>query len=234
MLTAFSKPDASKLEQLKEATAQQMGVKYVKPYEELSKEIKEILKESKLENEVEVRQTAEGIMIVSKGTLFFDSGSVKLKERAHEVTTQIAAALTQRAATSAFRVTVEGHTDDAPIISKYFPSNWELSASRASTVVRLFESLGFRHSDLRPMGFSDTEPVAKNRDDNGKPISENQSLNRRIVIRIQNKNIGEGAKKIDAKTDLNAVQNSPIPLPVAAPAEQSTSPALKALPEDRK
>ena len=84
-----------------------------------------------------------------------------------------------------FRVTVEGHTDDSPIYSKSFPSNWELSSIRAGTVVRLLESKGLPRADLRPVGLADTEPVVPNRDGSGTPIPENQAANRRILIRIQ-------------------------------------------------
>lgn len=189
MLTAFSKPDAGKLEKIIEATAQQMGKKYVNPYEDLSNELKGILEQSQLTDQVELKTTEDGIAIVSKGTLFFDSGSTNLKEMALDLTRKIAVALTERAANNSFQVTVEGHTDDVPIVSKQFPSNWELSANRASTVVRLFESVGFKHSSLRPVGLADTEPVVPNRDSLGQPIPDNQSLNRRIVIRILNKRL---------------------------------------------
>jgi chemotaxis protein MotB len=66
-----------------------------------------------------------------------------------------------------------------------FASNWELSSVRASTVVRLFESQGFPHAGLRPIGYGDTEPVVPNETPAGEPIPENQAQNRRIVIRIQ-------------------------------------------------
>jgi len=77
-------------------------------------------------------------------------------------------------------VIVEGHTDDIPIVTPKYPSNWELSSARASTVVRLLESAGFDHSDLRPVGLADTEPLVPNRG-----LAANRALNRRIVIRVQ-------------------------------------------------
>ena len=79
---------------------------------------------------------------------------------------------------------VEGHTDDNPINSDKFPSNWELSSHRASAVLRLFEENGFEKKHLRAIGFADTLPVLPNRDDNNLAISENQSQNRRIVLKL--------------------------------------------------
>ena len=79
---------------------------------------------------------------------------------------------------------VEGHTDDSPISSERYPSNWELSAARASLVVRMLENKGFRKDRLSPQGFADSRPILPNRDEAGKPIPDNQAQNRRVVIRI--------------------------------------------------
>jgi len=84
-----------------------------------------------------------------------------------------------------FKIFVEGHTDDRPIETNRYPSNWELSAARASTVVRLMETRGFPHANLRPLGFADVEPSLPNVDGRGRGIEENRAKNRRIVIRLQ-------------------------------------------------
>jgi chemotaxis protein MotB len=83
-----------------------------------------------------------------------------------------------------FRIVVEGHTDNIPIYSRDFPSNWELSAARASTVVRLLESKGLPRTNLRPVGLAETEPISPNTDEQGASIPENQAKNRRIVVKI--------------------------------------------------
>jgi chemotaxis protein MotB len=183
VLSAFSTPDVTKMEALKRETAESMGGKYVKPFGELSESIKKTLAEIDLEKDVNVTETAEGVTIVSKGTLFFDSGSARLKEQAALLMDKISGVLAEQA--KGFRIVVEGHTDDVPIVSKEFPSNWELSSSRAGAVVRLLESKGFPGSDLRPVGLADKEPLVPNRDEAGAPIPANQAENRRIVIRVQ-------------------------------------------------
>ena len=71
------------------------------------------------------------------------------------------------------------------MVSKEFPSNWELSSLRATTVIRLLDSKGLPHVNLRPMGLADTDPIVPNRDEKGASIPDNQAQNRRIVIRIQ-------------------------------------------------
>lgn len=183
MLSAFSTPNAEKIEKLKQATSESMGGTYQKPFSELSDSIKSVLKDVNLEKDVTVSETDEGVKITSKGTLFFESGSAALLPQAEFLISHLSGVLVQQA--SGFRIIVEGHTDDVPIKSSQFPSNWELSSSRAGTVVRLLESKGFLRSNMRPLGLADTEPLLPNRAPGGEPIPSNQAENRRIVIRLQ-------------------------------------------------
>jgi chemotaxis protein MotB len=183
IISAFSTPDAAKMEKLKEETSKSMGVKYTKPFEELKSQLKQMLADSKMDKDISIVETGDGVAIVANGTLFFDSGAAELKPDAHTLISNLGDILIQEA--KGFRIVVEGHTDDVPITSLRFPSNWELSSSRAGTVVRLLESKGFLHKDLRPLGLSDTEPLFPNLDESGAPIADNRARNRRIVIRIQ-------------------------------------------------
>jgi chemotaxis protein MotB len=81
-------------------------------------------------------------------------------------------------------IEVEGHTDDSPVSSEQYPSNWELSSARASNVVRYLVAKGFPAHRLRAVGLAATQPKAMNRDAAGTPIPANQDLNRRVVIRM--------------------------------------------------
>jgi chemotaxis protein MotB len=81
-------------------------------------------------------------------------------------------------------VSIEGHCDDNPIHNSVYPSNWELSAARASAIVRVFEQGGVTPERLGAIGYGDTRPAYPNRDTAGRPIPDNQLLNRRVVIRI--------------------------------------------------
>lgn len=82
-------------------------------------------------------------------------------------------------------IKVEGHTDDVPISKgSFWGSNWELSAARAASVVRLFESKGFPSDSLTAVGYGSTKPVLPNRDPAGVVIPENQTKNRRVIIKV--------------------------------------------------
>jgi flagellar motor protein MotB len=84
-----------------------------------------------------------------------------------------------------YMVTIEGHTDDAPINTVQFPSNWELSTARAAAVVRFFVEQGVSAQRLRAAGYADTRPLQPNRDDAGIEMPDNQTKNRRVVIVLE-------------------------------------------------
>ena len=74
------------------------------------------------------------------------------------------------------KIAVEGHTDDIPIQTERFPSNWELSTGRATSVVRFLEANGVDSRRLRATGYSDTRPIA------GNETPEGRATNRRVEL----------------------------------------------------
>ena len=115
---------------------------------------------------------------------FFDIGSAILSPAGKVILHDVAANLKAEKFKD-YQVTVEGHTDDAPISTPLFPSNWELSTARAAAVVRFFLDEGVPAQKLRAAGYADTFPKVSNRDANGMAIPENQAQNRRVVIKLE-------------------------------------------------
>lgn len=115
---------------------------------------------------------------------FFDSGSAILSPAGKAILHDVAENLKSEKFND-YQVTVEGHTDDAPINTPLFPSNWELSTARAAAVVRFFLDEGISAQKLRAAGYADTFPKVSNRDVNGRAIPENQAQNRRVVIKLE-------------------------------------------------
>ena len=115
---------------------------------------------------------------------FFASGSATLSDAGMVLLQDVAAKLKSDQFKD-YLITVEGHTDDTPIHTMQFPSNWELSTARASAVVHFFLNQGIPAPRLRAAGYADTFPKAPNRDSNGNPISANRAENRRVVINLQ-------------------------------------------------
>jgi len=126
-------------------------------------------------NKIQVRSDADSITISLADNLVFDSGSAALKPGAQVVLDEVARII----GALPNQVRVEGHTDNVPVNSPDFATNWELSAQRAVTVLRfLSERGGLKPGRLFAADFADTKPVADN------STAEGRALNRRADIVI--------------------------------------------------
>jgi len=113
------------------------------------------------------------IVINLPNNVLFNSGSANLNSEGKEALTHIAEVLGQF---SDRRFQIEGHTDNKPINSARFPSNWELSTSRALTVVHLLTDMDVAPENISAAGFGEFRPRA------GNEAEEGRKLNRRIEI----------------------------------------------------
>ncbi len=109
-------------------------------------------------------------------SVLFDSGEAVLKPDAVKLLSQVGAGLTQLPVN--YRITVQGYTDNQPIATAQFPSNWSLSAERAVAVVQLFVNNGVGGNVLAAEGFGEFSPITSNDTDAGR------ALNRRVVVVI--------------------------------------------------
>jgi chemotaxis protein MotB len=189
ILSAFSNPDSSKIEKLKEQTSKAMGGTYTNPYNEISDRLKDIVSKLNLEKDINIENTIDGVKISIQSGYFFDSGNADLKIPAKDLLTKMVhAIIAPNANKIEFRVLIEGHTDDAPINTLTFPSNWDLSLKRSAEVARLFEGLGVKHENIQPIGKADLDPVIKIKENMSVDEKQNaRNKNRRIVIRLQKK-----------------------------------------------
>lgn len=128
-----------------------------------------------LENKITIRSDVDSITISLADNLLFDSGSADLKPGAQDVLAQVASAL----AGLPNPLRIEGHTDNVPVNSPDFATNWELSGARASRVLRFLEAAGpLDHARMSFAGHAETRPVADN------ATVEGRALNRRADIVI--------------------------------------------------
>jgi len=128
-----------------------------------------------IKNMVDVAATATEINLVIKDDVLFAEGSAELTSLGRSVLDGIAQILKQ----NDYPVSVEGHTDNVPIHTAQFPSNWELSSFRATNVARYFIRSGVATERLRAIGYADTRPVAANDSEAGR------ARNRRVSLVIQ-------------------------------------------------
>jgi len=136
-----------------------------------------------MEQVVDVQKDSRGIVIEMASTSFFKPGTAQLIDSALPLLKKWSAILTQDQF-KYFFIEVEGHTDDDPIHTPKFPSNWELSAGRAAAVVRNMQGHKVQPFQLKVTGLGDSHPKVPNRDLNGNPIKANQAKNRRVIIRL--------------------------------------------------
>lgn len=184
LMYSFSKVDTKKFEVVSKDMARSFGgnVKKDASIDKFEKEIRNVLKTAGLEKQVEVVARNSEATLQFQGSLLFRPGSADLIPEAQDLMVKVVTLI--KADLAVDEVHVEGHTDDNPIVSLTYPSNWELSAARATRVVRQFETAGFKSATLRAEGYGSSRPILPNRDSSGQPVEENQSTNRRVLINI--------------------------------------------------
>lgn len=126
------------------------------------------------QGKVRLLETSRGVTIEINDSILFPAGQSKLQPASINAMLAIASVLAQ----SDFPITIEGHTDNIPIATPQFPSNWELSAMRATTVLRLFNDGGVGAERLTAIGYGETRPVETN------TTIEGRARNRRVSILI--------------------------------------------------
>lgn len=123
-------------------------------------------------------------VVVNKGTVsfrissevLFNSGEANLSAPGLAVMGRLVPVLDHG---GGYRVVVEGHTDNVPIQTERFPSNWELSTGRAASVVRYLQSQGIEPARMRATGYADTRPIASN----GTP--QGRAANRHVEVTLE-------------------------------------------------
>lgn len=149
-------------------------------YDSLVKNLTEEVKKG----ELQVRQYKDMLTVDVAEQLFFDSGRADLKDTGKAVLKKVGEAL-KGYEDKVIRVV--GHTDNVPIKTKAFPSNWELSVARATTVVRFLQENGIPPERMVASGRAEFQPVAEN------DTPEGRKKNRRIEITLIDKNLVQEA-----------------------------------------
>ncbi|MGM0988000.1 MAG: OmpA/MotB family protein [Pseudomonadota bacterium] len=121
---------------------------------------------------VSVAEGNEGITLRIDNNLLFASGQARLTPRGQAVLQ----GLMETLRTFDGRISVEGHTDNIPISTSRFPSNWELSTARATSVLRYLASAGLSETRLRAIGYADTRPLESN------DTRQGRAANRRVEL----------------------------------------------------
>jgi chemotaxis protein MotB len=158
---------------------------------EVKQELEKEIKESNLQDSVEVINDERGMMIRFLDKALFDLGKADIKSEAIPILTGVGDAIQSLPN----KVLVEGHTDDWPINTPQFPSNWELSTARATAVIHfLIEQSGVDPERLSAAGYSMYHPVAPN------DSPDNKAKNRRVDVVILKTEEDKDAEKKEKRS----------------------------------
>jgi chemotaxis protein MotB len=123
---------------------------------------------------IRVQRAPSWVEVQIKTDILFPSGSAEIQPAAVDILERLAAILAERP----YPIRIEGHTDNRPIKTAQFPSNWELSAARASRIVRLFEQRGITSNRMVVAGMGENRPLA------GNDTAAGRNHNRRVALVI--------------------------------------------------
>lgn len=169
--------------------------------EEMAKAVKAAMADLIDKNVIVVRTTPQGIEVEIQTDILFASGTAQLSEQAMHIMERLAVVLTR----FPNQVRVEGHTDNVPIRTAVFPSNWELSATRSASVVHLLMEKGINPQRLAVIGVGEYRPVADNSTEAGR------NRNRRVVLVIPSVRVDSKAASdtADASISTPTVDQAP-------------------------
>ncbi|ADM38918.1 flagellar motor protein MotB [Bacillus spizizenii] len=167
-------PDQTSIE--KKNTSPADAKKQEDQQDQLLKKVNTYIKDNHLKAQMTAKRDERGVVLVLQEAVLFDSGEAKVLKNAETLLHQIAVLLQ----TIPNDIQVEGHTDSRNISTYRYPSNWELSAARASGVIQYFTSKEKLPSKrFIAVGYADTKPVKDNK------TNEHMKENRRVEIVIK-------------------------------------------------
>lgn len=193
----------------------------VPPLTRMAEEVQKAMQTLIDKNLVVVRQNRLTLEVEIRTDILFSSGVSTVSDAAIPVLKELSDIL--KPFPNAVRV--EGHTDNVPIKSREFPSNWELSAARAASVVHLFMKQGIDPARLEIIGLGEYRPVADNK------TLEGRNTNRRVVVVILENAAGSDANAAAATG--GGLPATPTATPGSTPAP-NTPPATTVLVEPKK
>lgn len=196
ILTGTGKPIGKAVPQSHQAADAPERQKAADSMKKVAKSVLQAMQPLIQNGQVRVTQSPRGITVEINASVLFKSGEAVLQPQSSEALAAVAEVLKQ----VDNPIQVEGHTDNIPIKSPSFPSNWELSSSRAGSVVRLFTERGVPAARMVAIGYADNRPV----DTNATP--DGRSRNRRVNVLILNE-VGGVASEITLQDDGKVTQS---------------------------
>lgn len=182
MILSVSDLNQGKVEALKEGLSEMMtGEAPPTPFTDIKTGLEELIEQNGLQDQVSVTLDTKGVKIEFANVALYQSGSADIKQDAIPTLKEVTQVI-RETSHSTHMVEVEGHTDDVPIHTEKFPSNWELSSVRATNVVKYLLAHGIEKERLKAAGYADSRPKEKSATAS---LSQQREGNRRVVIFVR-------------------------------------------------
>ena len=182
MILSVSDINQGKVEALKEGLSEMMtGETQPTPFTDIKLGLEQLIAEKGLEDQVSVTLDAQGVKIEFANVALYESGSADIKSEAISTLKEVTQVI-RETSHKTHMVEVEGHTDDVPIHTEKYPSNWELSSVRATNIVKYLLAQGIEKQRLKAAGYADSRP--KEGIDN-LPLNQQRQGNRRVVVFVK-------------------------------------------------
>lgn len=155
----------------------------VNPLTDLETQLSSVLTAYEINPNKAITLKDNNLRIDLPGEVLFATASAELELNSTHLLQDLAQALRDFPLPN-YSIEIEGHSDDNPISTLKFPSNWELSSARAISVLKLFMEAGVDKDKLKAIGYADSRPKVANRNALGESLPDNQTLNRRVEIMV--------------------------------------------------
>lgn len=183
LMLSMSKPDRQQYDQVASAIKpQDPASEKLANLTVVAENLEKVIKQQKLDDEIKVRVDINGLLLEFSEKLVFASGSPLASPHFEKTTEKVLTVLSQ--APDRYLIHIEGHTDDLPIQSKLFKSNWELSAARGITLLKLLQERGLDEKRMRVQAVAHTQPKVPVEGKTGQSLQEARRANRRVIIRL--------------------------------------------------
>ena len=185
MLASISKIDTVLFEKVQSGMTKEIGKQPPqRPIETMKQELTQAAAAVQGSDEaVDVGTDDRGVVLNLDAGAMFAAGSAEIKPAMMPLLKELVGTLSQPRFEN-YRLEIQGHTDNTPVKTTQFPSNFDLAAARALSTMRAFVGLGLPESKMIVSAHGQFSPRVPNTLEDGTPLPANQSLNRRVAVHV--------------------------------------------------
>lgn len=185
MLASISKIDTVLFEKVQSGMTKEIGKQPPQqPIESMRKELNDVVTSVQGgDMAADVGTDDRGVVLNLDASAMFDAGSANIKPSMMPLLKDLTATLNQPRFDN-YRLEIQGHTDNIPVKTTQYPSNFDLSAARALATMRAMTALGVAEVKMIVAAYGQYSPRVPNTLEDGTPLPANQALNRRISVHV--------------------------------------------------